>query len=218
VGPGEEFADAGGLEECVPTVRGVPDHGHAWSRPWRPDGEGESVDCPDFRLSRTVRARAKAAVVGYRLRAEPGYRFIWAAHALLDLSQQARIVIREGAPTRLYPDGGAHWTPGEWPVAQGLRLDRFGPDDGSAVGAVVDSSEVEVRDGTDVLHLSVQAEGQPVSIALWRNLRGFPDAAPYRSIGIEPMLGRVFDLSAAGEGEAACVPASGEVRWQLTVA
>ena len=28
---------------------------------------------------------------------------------------------------------------------------------------------------------------------------------------------RFFDLAAAGEGDAACVPASGEVRWRLTV-
>jgi hypothetical protein len=31
------------------------------------------------------------------------------------------------------------------------------------------------------------------------------------------MLGRVFDLAEAGHGEAAVVPASGEVRWRLTL-
>jgi hypothetical protein len=56
-----------------------------------------------------------------------------------------------------------------------------------------------------------------VSIALWRNLGGFPDTDPYRSTGVEPMLGRVFDLAEAGPGDAARVPASGEVRWRLTV-
>ena len=31
--PLPEFVDAGGLEECLPTVRGRPDHGDIWSRP-----------------------------------------------------------------------------------------------------------------------------------------------------------------------------------------
>jgi hypothetical protein len=53
--PGEAFADAGGLEECVPTVRGAPDHGDAWARPWTADGDTASVRCPDFALSRRIR-------------------------------------------------------------------------------------------------------------------------------------------------------------------
>ena len=44
-----------------------------------------------------------------------------------------------------------------------------------------------------------------------------PAAAPYRSIGVEPMLGRVFDRSEAGPGDAAIVPASGACEWRLTV-
>ena len=44
---------------------------------------------------------------------------------------------------------------------------------------------------------------KPTGIALWRNLAGFPPEGPYRSICVEPMLGRVFDLgsdSAVGAG------------------
>ncbi|MFF1961170.1 hypothetical protein ACFVWX_29885 [Streptomyces sp. NPDC058220] len=234
VRPGDAFADAGGLEECVPTVRGTPDHGDAWARPWirsggrsggqdgerpgRPARGEESVDCPDFRLTRRIRTDVPdRTVVDYRLSAAPGYRFLWAAHALLDVSDQGRLQLTEGAAVRLYPDGGSRWIPGTWPLVDGVPLDRLGPDDGTAVGAVVDVAEASVQDGADVLHLAVEAEGQPVSVALWRNLGGFPEDAPYRSIGVEPMLGRVFDLAAAGAGDAACVPASGEVRWRLTV-
>lgn len=215
--PGDAFADAGGLEECVPTVRGTPDHGDAWTRPWSRDGEEESVDCPDFRLVRRIRTEPGRTVVDYRLSADPGYRFLWAGHALLEVSSGARAELRENAPVRLYPDGGAHWTPGLWPRVAGIRLDRLGPDDGTALGAVIDTAEAAVHDGPDTLRLAVEAEGQPVSVALWRNLGGFPEDAPYRSIGIEPMLGRVFDLAEAGEGDAARVPASGEVNWRLTV-
>ncbi|MFB8348394.1 hypothetical protein [Streptomyces niveus] len=219
VAPGDAFADAGGLEECVPTVRGAPDHGDAWSRPWRRDGGEECVDCPDFRLARRIGTEGDTLVADYRLTAAPGYRFLWAAHALLDVSPQAVLGIRDGPPTRLYPDEGAHRIDGAWPAgpAGGLPLDRLGPDDGTAVGAVVAAPEVSVRDGRDTLRLTVEAEGQPVSTALWRNLGGFPAGRPYRSVGVEPMLGRVFDLAAAGEHDAARVPASGEVRWRLTV-
>lgn len=219
VAPGDAFADAGGLEECLPTVRGTPDHGDVWTRPWHRDGDEEYVDCPDFHLTRRILEEADTLVADYRLTAAPGYRFLWAAHALLDVSPRATVTIRHGAPTRLYPDDGARWLAGAWPPVPigGVSLDRLGPDDGTAVGAVVGVPEVSVRDGRDTLRLAVEAEGQPVSIALWRNLGGFPADAPYRSIGVEPMLGRVFDLAAAGEHDTARVPGSGEVRWRLTV-
>ncbi|MFF3944759.1 hypothetical protein ACFYYN_08035 [Streptomyces sp. NPDC001902] len=217
VRPGDPFADAGGLEECVPTVRGLPDHGDAWSRPWRREAEAEVVDCPDFRLTRRLSTEAGAAVVDYTLTAEPGYRFVWAAHALLELSPGAWLGIDAAAETRLYPDEGAGWITGRWPRVEGIPLDRLGPDDGTAVGAVVLTPRVTVHDGPDALHLAVEAGGRPVAVALWRNLGGFPQDASYRSIGVEPMLGHVFDRTGADDDDTVVVPPSGEVAWRLTV-
>jgi hypothetical protein len=217
VRPGDPFADAGGLEECVPTVRGTADHGDAWSRPWRGDGSQAFVECPDFRLERGIRTEAAETVAAYRLTARAGYRFVWAAHALLDLSEHARIEIAHGTPLRLYPDDGPSWSVGRWPTAGGVTLDRLGPADGTALGAVVETPEVTVHDGPDTLTLRVEAEGAPVSVAIWRNLGGFPRHAPYRSVGVEPMLGRVFDRAGAATGDTACVPATGELRWRLVV-
>ncbi|MBV2354090.1 hypothetical protein KUM39_06885 [Streptomyces sp. J2-1] len=225
--PGDAFVDAGGLEECVPTVRGTPDHGDAWSRPWTRDGATERVDCDAFTLARTVRTTAEGVRADYTLTADPGHRFLWAAHALLDLSERAELRAPAGTPTRVFPEAaplldgpwpdGAPWAEGDWPAPRGLRLDRFGPDDGSAAGAVLAAGRVCVHDGADRLALAVESEGQPVSVALWRNLGGFPEGAPYRSTGVEPMLGRTFDLAEAGPDDAARVPASGEVRWTLTL-
>jgi len=234
VAPDDPFADAGGLEECVPTVRGTPDHGDAWSRVWQPDGEDtHTVRCPDFRLTRRIRHLSGRAVADYRLTAAPGYRFLWAGHALLDVSTDARLAFPEGTSARLYPGSGAEWIPFGWPdapVGAGagdavvdttgptIRFDLLGRDDGTALGAVVDSPTAAVHDGPDTLRFALEADdGQPLSVALWRNLGGFPAERPYRSVGVEPMLGRVFDLAAAGEDEAARVPDSGEVRWRLTV-
>ncbi|MGW6507802.1 hypothetical protein ACWGCP_09675, partial [Streptomyces niveus] len=73
------------------------------------------------------------------------------------------------------------------------------------------------HDGHDTLHLSMESPDHPISVALWRNLAGFPATAPYRSIGVEPMLGRVFDLSTAEDNDAARVPPSGETHWRLTL-
>lgn len=224
--PGDPFADAGGVEECVPTVRGTPDHGDAWSRRWTDDGDGtQSVQCPDFRLSRRVRHLPGRVVADYRLTAAPGHRFLWAAHALLAVSPAARLDLPAATPARLYEDGGAAWTPFAWPhalpggaSAREIPFDRLGPDDGTAYGAIALAAQAAVHDGSDTLRFTLEADdGQPVSVALWRNLRGFPAGAPYRSIGVEPMLGRVFDLAAAEEADAATVPPSGETRWRLTI-
>jgi hypothetical protein len=81
----------------------------------------------------------------------------------------------------------------------------------------VDASHCCVHDRTIVSRSPSKPTDSPVSIALWRNLGGFPAQHPYRSTGVEPMLGRVFDLAEAGPDDAARVPASGEVRWRLTL-
>jgi hypothetical protein len=97
-------------------------------------------------------------------------------------------------------------------------LTTYGPSDGTAVGTVlVDCPAVSVRDRGAELTLTLSCPGQPVSTALWRNQAGFPADTPYRSLGVEPMLGRAFDLALAGPEDAAIVPASGELAWRLTV-
>ncbi|MEU9671870.1 hypothetical protein AB0E25_41555 [Streptomyces bobili] len=230
VRPGDAFVDAGGIEECVPTVRGVPDHGDAWSRRWtRADG-GDELRHPDFVLRRSLRSAPRALTASYVLSAAPGYRLIWTAHALLDLTEAARIRAPEGTFTRLFPDSAplldrpwpdeAPHVSGAWPAPYALRLDHFGPDDGTAVAAVLtDCPKVTVADGADRLTFTLRTEEDvPVSVALWRNLGGYPrTGTPYRSIGVEPMLGSVLDLDRAAPGEAAVVPAGGELRWELDI-
>ncbi|HEX6449233.1 MAG TPA: hypothetical protein VF060_07220 [Trebonia sp.] len=253
VAPGDAFADAGGIEECVPTVRGGPDHGDAWSRAWHAtDDDGAEVRCDDFTLRRWIMPGDGRVTARYRLSADPGYRFVWAAHALLDVSPLGVLRISGRPDVRLYPEAAAFldepWPPGEpfvtacWPGPGGLRLDRLGPDDGTAVGAIVQGcAEVTVRDGdgpglrmrvtpgaglpapvtseAPVTSVApVTSEAPVTSVALWRNLGGFPDGRPYRSIGVEPMLGSVFDLAEARlESDAVTVPRAGYVEWELEI-
>jgi hypothetical protein len=229
VAPGDAFVDAGGLEECVPTVRGIPDHGSAWSRAWSRHGDEDVVDCVDFVLRRRLAVGEHSVQSRYRLEASPGYRFLWAAHALLDLDVGARIVLPEGAPVRLYPEAapvlanewprGAPYVVGEWPAPRGVKLDQLGPDDGTAIGAtVLGTRSVEIVDGPHRLFMRLDAEVDvAVSVSIWRNLGGFPVSTPYRSVGVEPMLGRTFELGSAGADDAVTVPVNGCVEWVLHV-
>ncbi|WP_405682491.1 hypothetical protein [Streptomyces sp. NBC_00057] len=231
VRPGDAFVDAGGLEECVPTVRGLPDHGDAWSRRWRREDGTDVLDTSDFTLRRSLRpGPAGMLCARYHLSAEPGYRLVWAGHALLDLTEDAYLAAPEATPTRLFresaplidqpwPADARHVT-GPWPAPFGLHLNRLGPDDGTAVGAILTGCrDITVVDGADRLSFSLHTDADvPVSVALWRNLRGYPcTGPPYRSIGVEPMLGAVFDLAEAGPRDAATVPPSGELRWELRI-
>ena len=75
---------------------------------------------------------------------------------------------------------------------------RLGPDDGTAVCALLrQCREATVVDGDHALTFTWDSTSDPdlCSLLLWRNLRGWPAPSPYRSIGIEPMIGRVADLA-----------------------
>jgi hypothetical protein len=212
VSPGDPFVDAGGVEECFPTVRGEPDHGHAWSRPWR-SGPSSRVSVPgDLGLDRSIRNTPAVLDVQYTITGRPGARFLHAVHALLDAGPEARLEV-PGAPTMHVLDVEDPVRP--WPSG----LDRLGPDDGTAVCAVIPGCrEVTVRDGEHSLRLTWAADDPGhCSLMVWRNLRGWPATGPYRSIGVEPMVGSVADLSQAGPADSVDLGAAGRFRWTLRV-
>lgn len=222
VRPGDAFVDVGGVEECLPTIGANPDHGELWTRPWQEESHDgsvvHSVEWGRVRLIRRIGYGPTGIVADYRLAAPAGFRFIWAAHALLELNVGARFDAPPG-PARAWPD---HRTVVDtsWPTPNGVPYATIGPDDGSAMFCLLPGqAEMRVVDGEDRLRFQLQCEDQPVSMGLWRNLGGYPFGAEdkYRNVGVEPMLGRVFDLDAAGPDEAAVVPSGGVVRWRLTI-
>ncbi|GAA3216490.1 hypothetical protein ACFO1B_15320 [Dactylosporangium siamense] len=217
VGPGDPFVDVGGIEECYPTISGTPDHGHVWSRPWLPDGDALRVRGDDFDLTRRIEVDGDEIVAGYRLLAPPGQRFIWAAHALLELSTAARVVLAPGTPMIVdLPDDTS--VPTAWPALGDTDVSRFGPVDGTVMGVRLPGlTEAAVEDGDSRLTFTVEVEGQPTGFMLWRNLGGWPEPSPYRSTGVEPMIGQRATLANAGPDEAATVPPSGEVTWTLRI-
>jgi hypothetical protein len=203
VTPGAAFVDAGGVEECLPTVRGEPDHGAVWSRPWS-DG---CVTADGFHLQRRIDVDG-ALTVDYTITGPPHAPFVHAVHALLDVSPDARLET-PGVRTAYLVDQDSTVA---WPAG----LDRLGPDDGTATAAVLPGcAAVTVVDGLDALAFTWRAE--PASLLLWRNLRGWPEASPYRSIGIEPMVGTTASLADPAPGGPARLGPDGVFRWQLTV-
>ncbi|ACQ79205.1 hypothetical protein Bcav_0944 [Beutenbergia cavernae DSM 12333] len=222
VRPGDPFVDAGGVEECFPTVRGTPDHGDAWSRPWSeaPGDMVSEVEVPAGRLRRRLTGGGPTIVVEYTITGRPGQPFVHAVHALLDVSVAARIVTGE-PDAAVVVDGTAGGRPFAWPVLEGEDLSTFGREDGTAICAVLRGcAGAVVVDGDHALGLA-WAAGEtspqlPLGLMVWRNLGGWPVGAPYRSIGIEPMVGTAADV--ADTAGAARLDASGEAAWTLRLA
>lgn len=92
------------------------------------------------------------------------------------------------------------------------RLDGGHLDHGvqAAVGKVVPYT-------ARALALDIAAAGQPTGVGIWRNLRGWPVDNPYRSIGVEPMLGRVWDRAAGAATDLATTDADGLAQWRLSL-
>ncbi len=216
------FVDAGGAEECFPTIRGLPDHGDAWSRPWAGSEAHAYVQLGPCTLKRDIHVNGEMAV-DYLLTAASPERFLHAVHILLDLSSGAQIVAPGVTYARVldYPQTGVT-SEVEWPKGLGMPLDRLGPNDGTATGAcLLGCQHVTVLDQNDALALTWstrrRADQHLLSMFLWRNLCGWPTGDPYRSIGIEPMVGRAADLGSADREDVAEVGSSHDFRWRLRI-
>lgn len=230
-GPGDAFPDAGGVEECLPTVRGTPDHGDVWSRRWtQQDNTSASAvsfpvtsagpDDPGLgaavTLQRTFSTTVAGLQVDYAISGPPGVPFLHAVHALLQLTPSARLQARPREAQVLDVPEPGHLSPVSWPAG----LDRLGPDDGSATCVLLKGCRsAEVVDVDDRLSLRWSADDDALcSMLLWRNLGGWPESRPYRSVGIEPMVGRCADHRAAGPSDLVRIGPDATFRWSLTIA
>jgi hypothetical protein len=218
--PGDAFVDAGGGEECFPTLNGPSDHGEVWSQPWTSDCDGAArVRTGDLALRRRFSEADGVVRASYTIDGPPGASVLHAVHLLLDLRPGARLEV-PGRPDVLvveWPERGATAS-STWPDGRGVPFDVLGPDDGTARCAVVAADQVDIVDGADRLSLSWGVEpgyAAPVSFVVWRNLGGWPAGAPYRSIGIEPLLGAESNLDRARPDQVAHLDDAGRMAWWL---
>lgn len=229
VAPGDAFVDVGGVEECFPTLVGggpapggepLDDHGGAWSRPWTVQDDEHRVTVGALTLHRTVRVGERVEA-RYTVTGPPGRPFVWAWHALVDPAPST-VLLLDGGPALEWADGtdrAPRVTP--WPrVGDEARFDVVGPDDGTARFALLPNRRrVEVVGPGSALVVELTSEDDlPVGVGLWRNLGGWSwdGATPYRSLGVEPMIGRT-PTAAGPVDDVAVLPPGGTASWTLTL-
>ncbi|MDN5571110.1 MAG: hypothetical protein L0G22_07660 [Propionibacteriaceae bacterium] len=221
VGPGDAFVDAGGGEECFPCLRAPHDHGLVWNRPWRRNGDLASVSAEGHHLTRVVQRPPQAAdaalVVTYTVSADTGRDVLHATHLLLHLSEAAELHPGPHGPLVFLdprPDAEIDALGGEQAWVRALGRGRRG----AVCYLLPDCVTVTVTDGDDALRLTLDADpGVPLAFVVWRNLAGWPADAPYRSIGVEPALGKDVSLPPARPGDAMRVGPDAPVTWRLTL-
>lgn len=232
VRPGAEFVDVGGVEECFPTLvgaegeagAGLDDHGGAWSRPWtQVDADTCEVTVEGLSLRRRIEV-GPTITAHYTVVGAPGRSFVWAWHALIDPHPGMQVRADPG-PVLDWPDGVDHPPrQGTWPQVGGEpQFDVCAPNDGTARFALLpDRCRVEVGDDLSALVLTLAPDPSSpevaTSIGIWRNLGGYAwdGGPPYRSLGVEPMLGR-SPRADGPRADVVTIPASGRVSWTLTI-
>jgi galactose mutarotase-like enzyme len=231
---------SGGWDEVVPTVSAcvladgtvLPDHGDAWSRPWRvlsatPEAVETTVRLDSLPLSLTRRIEATGGGLRMSWRAETesdrGIPLAWCAHPLFAASVGTRVQL-DAVPTLTeeYPRRGARRTGlaghhGEGDRGAGDRGegDRGAKDRGAVKAFTVagehSSASVVHADGA-ALRLGWDARKLPYLGLYWDS--GEFTATPV--LAIEPSTAR-SDSAARVEGELPVVRAGHPLEWSLTL-
>ena len=212
------FVDAGGGEECYPCVRAPYDHGLVWNRRWTDAGHGwEECEGDGYRLARRIDDSEGVVRVEYRADARTPREVLHATHLLLDLSEDAALEPVTHGPLLFWdprPDAEIEALGGEEAYVR-----TIGQGEQSAVCySITDCTALTVRDGDDALHfeLSAARDDIPLGFVIWRNLNGWP-TPPYRSLGIEPAIGRDVELPGTIPGGTVAVAPGYPAEWTLTI-
>lgn len=264
--------DSGGFDECFPTVascrlptwvRGagdlaLPEHGELWSQ--QPDvtiatdDEGHSATCTwtgtalPYRFTRTIAVRPEGTVAfAYSVVNMGKHRmpFVWSSNPVFPLSSRTRIVLPEGARTRLWTQHGVDFgRPGSehhWPRIRmgGTLVDLSRPGTALKEGFVcklfVDLPRTEtvialVEDG---VRLEMRVHGREIPrVGVWINRRGLVrrasgasrslfrrrQATPFSNLALAPCIGAPDTLTdALGAWDAAhWLEPGGTARWSMT--
>lgn len=220
---------------------GIPDHGELWGLPWECEVEGRTLrmgvdgvrfpyrferelelaeDAPELRLRYRVQNRAPFA-----------FPFIWSSHPLLSIRPGMRLLIPDGTPMKVYggsdPAVGDRGASFEWPMLAGQDLGLLpGPEAGYAVKIFGDAPArgwVGLHDPETATTLRMEYDLAEIpQLGLWLNMGGwtpFEGEPAYYNLGLEPCIGAGDDLELAMRqfGSYGCLPAKGELTWNLTL-
>jgi galactose mutarotase-like enzyme len=234
----------GGWDECFPAVAAgpytghpynavnIPDHGELWGIPTVavPTKDGITTVWNGlrfgYRLTRKLALEDASIVARYTLvnLAPFPFRFVWAQHALLALTQPVHIQLPPKAPMRLshdargrvldrnfsWPalgDGEDFSKPIELPAQSGWKIFSADAINGAAV--------VSYPSRSRRLEIAFSSEdGIPTYWGIWIDNGGW---ARHRHFALEPTTGRFDQLDrAVNDDSAGKVAASAQVTWNVT--
>ncbi|SEG72514.1 protein of unknown function [Bryocella elongata] len=192
-------SDAGGFDECLPSVAAcdavgeeaaVPDHGDLWRVPWRSEVSGDTVrlmaeaSSRPLRMTRTARLSSSILVLEYHIEnlSDQPVTWLWSAHPLFAVEAGDRIILpREIATVTVEGSMAGDFTRGTtigWPLAEATR------------GTTVDLSAVGEFDGRTAHKLFAEPTSSGAA-ALYRSslgqgviVRFDPRSLPYLGIWI----------------------------------
>ncbi len=153
---GFELSDAGGWDECLPSVAActahgamIPDHGDVWRRPWRASSDGTSLTASVDAFSVPVHFSKRLSLSNSTLLTEYSAQnptahvaeFLWSAHPLFQVEEGDRIVLPgnvadvhvEGSTINSLAreDGRCAWPMADSSAGSWIDLSQVGPLDGT---------------------------------------------------------------------------------------
>jgi hypothetical protein len=228
-----------GWDECFPAVApsqysghpyngiAVPDHGEVWGLPAMATPTREGITTLwhglrfGYRLSRNLHLEGASIVADYTVEnlAPFDFHFVWAQHALMDLSQGVELELPAGGMRSSHDaEGRVQDRAFEWPVLeQGQDLSRPGGLPGGRGWKVFSREPVS---GTARVRYPSRGRGVRMAFSsedvkaywgVWINTGGW---AGHRHFAVEPTTGRFDQLDRSiADGSAGCVGAAGECSW-----
>lgn len=228
-----------GWDECFPTVapwdadatvwgRTLRDHGDLWGRPWEvvsatPTELTTRYSAPAFTFTRRLALSGSTLEASYLVenRSSQPMPYLWALHGLLAVTPADRIGIdgvRDVEATYLN-DSDRTLDPGtmQWPVDARLpfALDQVQPASRRFAGkfyADVPSRRATVGHGGELLTI---AWDEGLSLGIWLNYSGWPQAGGTHHIALEPSSDGVDHLGESVAAGRAPIPAGGSRGWSV---
>ncbi len=249
---GADFSnyDSSGFDEVFPSIDpsfypdniwqgiSIPDHGEVWTLPWEMEVKKDSLKfsvyspCFPYKLEKKVTLVDRTLRINYQAYnlGQQEFKFIWAAHALLNCSQQSTKIILPPEVDEIINVETTSEHLGDWgarcnyPIAESIQGKTIDMSRVEAVSAnncekfyvanklTTGKCAVEYSDTQERLTYCFPVDKVPY-LAIWKTQGGY--RGDY-NIALEPCTGAYDDLYLADRiNKVAKIPAKGSYKWYL---